>query len=281
MSTDYSKGSVYRDKNILWLGLPLFLLICIVSLKGILTPGFYARETLNWQIQSLAQDYTDLWLIAPVLLLSSLFAWKGNQKALFIWGGTMLYTCYTFVLYCFDVKFNAMFPLYCFCLGLSFYSVLYFLYLQLRKNAVSISVKKGLRKTAAVYFILIASLFYLLWLAEIIPSVLNNSVPRSITETGLFTNGVHVLDLSVILPLIFINGLLLLKNHPWSSMLTPVLLSFFILMDICIGFIVVMMYKHGLESSLTLAYVMGILAVFSALMLLLFLKSEINVKTQF
>src|SRR5450631_1289659 len=94
----------------------------IASCVGLFTPSFYSTETLNWQAQSVSQDFIDLVLIAPCLLITSILARRNNKIAILIWGGVLLYLTYTFVIYCFDIHFNKLFILYCFCLGLSFYS---------------------------------------------------------------------------------------------------------------------------------------------------------------
>src|SRR5688572_30684509 len=103
-----------HDRVILWISLPLAALVIFVSTWALLTPGFYSAETLNWQVQSSGQDLVDLFLVVPCLLVSSVLAYRKNRAATMIWGGTVLYTTYTFVIYCFAVHFNELF--FCYCL---------------------------------------------------------------------------------------------------------------------------------------------------------------------
>src|SRR5262245_26042156 len=105
--------------------LPLAAVVIACSLAGMLTPGFYEKETPNWQAQSYGQDLVDLFLIVPALLVTAV-AGRKNEKSFLVWGGVVLYVAYTFVLYCFDVHFNSLFFFYCIALGLSFYACLYF-----------------------------------------------------------------------------------------------------------------------------------------------------------
>jgi hypothetical protein len=56
------------------LSLPLALFVIIVSYAGLLIPDAYAKETTNWQAQTLAQDIFDLFLITPLLLITSWLA---------------------------------------------------------------------------------------------------------------------------------------------------------------------------------------------------------------
>ena len=50
----------------------LSVLISAVSLAGMFSEGFYAKEAFNWQIQALGQDEIDLFIITPVLLVTGI-----------------------------------------------------------------------------------------------------------------------------------------------------------------------------------------------------------------
>jgi hypothetical protein len=122
------------------------------------------------------------------------------------------------------------------------------------------------------YFILLAVVFYFLWLSEIIPAILNRTTPTSITETGLITNPVHVLDLSVLLPGLVFVAVNLIHRRIWGILLAPVVLTFLILMNITIGIIIVVMNIKGFEGELSAAIIMGILALFSLVLLVWYLR---------
>lgn len=185
-----------------------------------------------------------------------------------------MYLTYTFLIYCFAIHFNKLFVVYCLCLGLSFYAFALFLF-AIIKEKIKISVEnKTLLRFTGIYFIVIAVLFYLLWLSEIIPSILENKIPKSVTEAGLFTNAVHVIDLSVVLPAIFITGILLLKRNTLGFILTPMLLTFFVLMDITIGMLTVIMKMKGLDTELSVAVIMALLALLSLMLLIAFFRNS-------
>lgn len=258
---------------ILALSLPLGALTIIVSLTGLLTPGFYSAETSNWQAQSLGQDTVDLFLIVPCLWITALLIYRNKRNVLGLWGGVVLYLTYTFVLYCFEVHFNRVFLFYCLCLGLSFYSFLYFLFSHPSETFKIQFEKKAVTRFTGWYFIVISVMFYLLWLAELVPSIIHNTTPKSVVESGLFTNGVHVIDLSVFLPAIFITGVLLLRKNTLGLILAPVMLTFFVLMDITIGLLVILLNMKGLDNFPELAVIMGILALVSLSILVWFLRS--------
>jgi hypothetical protein len=129
-------------------------------------------------------------------------------------------------------------------------------------------------KVIGIYLIIISGIFYLLWLSEIVPATISNEIPKTVKEAGLFTNPVHVLDLAIILPGIFISGILLLKGNSIGLFLAPIMLTFFILMDLTIAFLMMMMIERGFEGSLMIAGLMVFLALISLVFLVWFFRSE-------
>ena len=264
--------SNHQGKIIIALSLPLSILIILVSYVGLFTPDFYSKETLNWQAQSTGQDFIDLFLITPCLLITAFPAFRNNKTAFKLWGGVMLYLTYTFVIYCFEVHFNKLFIFYCLALGLSFYSFVYFLFTKIKKPVEDWVLNKTIAKITGIYFLIISGIFFFLWLSEIIPAIIRDKIPKSVVESGLFTNAVQVIDLSVFLPGIFITGVFLLRKKTLGYLFTPALLVFFILMDITIGVLVVIMKMKNIETDLAVAIVMSVLALISLLLLILNLK---------
>lgn len=260
-----------EGKTNLFLSLILALLIIITSGPSLFSSNFYSKETSNWGTQSIGQDGIDLFLIAPLLIITSVFFYR-KRTALLLWSGILFYLIYTYVIYCFTLHFNKFFISYCVILGLSFYLFQYFLLSQIQKPIVKSMTNKRVRKIIGIYFIAIACLFYLLWLTEIIWAIMNNTMPASLVGTGLFTNPVHAIDLSVCLPALFITGFLLLKQNVFGLLLTPAMLVFCILMDITIGVLVVLMKSKGLEGDYSIAVVMFMLALLSAVLLIWFMK---------
>jgi hypothetical protein len=252
---------------ILWLSIPLVTIVAIASLYGLFTHDFYVRETPNWALQSRGQDLIDLVLVCPVLFMAAILIYRGSQKAMFVWAGTCLYLVYTFSIYAFAVHFNAMFLLYCLALGLAFYSMLYFITWLSKTDLTYNHSGHRVAKIIAIYFFIIAIAFMGLWLSTIIPDLRSTAIPSSLVETGVLTNPVHVIDLSVLLPGIFITGVLLWRRHPAGMALAPVILSFFVLMNITIGFLHMRMMQTGMVVTPVLVYVMGALALWSMYLL--------------
>lgn len=254
-------------KTILGLSIPLALLVIIASCFGIFSDNFYLRETPNWNTQAIGQDIIDLCIATPILLIAAFLSYRQYKSAIFIWGGTVIYFLYTFLIYAFSVHFNSMFIIYCLALGLSFYSFLYFLVVIGKEPVNEWFSEKVPIKFTAVYLIIISVMFYLLWFSQIIPSIAGGTIPPDLLESGLFTNPVHVIDISVFLPAIFLTAALLLKRNSFGFLLAPAILMFFILMDITLAFLTVIMNSRGIETSYTIAIIMSALALFSFFLL--------------
>ena len=230
-----------------------------VSCVGLMTPGFYAVETRNWQAQSVGQDFMDAILLTPVLLISAFLAYRGHRFAGQVWAGANLYLAYTFVIYCFSIHFNFLFPLYTLILGLSVYSLVYFFYKNMTERSTPAQVSPG--SVTGYYFLAVAVIFYLLWLSDILASILHHQIPATLAEAGLVTNPVHALDLSMILPAIFMNGILLLRQHWLGALLAPVMLTFSTLMNLTIAGLMVVLHLYGLEANWIVAGIMCVLAL--------------------
>ena len=255
-----------QNRIIFGLSVPTLLLLTAVSIAGICLPGIY-KETPNWKVQAQGQDVIDLILIVPSLLIAVVLTKKNHRFGLPLWGGTMSYLIYTFVIYCFAVHFNLLFVPYCLILGLSFYSMVCFFHCAFGEGGIGDLAGKIPERTIGVYFILIACVFYFLWLSRILPATFSKSIPNEIVEMGLPVNPVHALDLSVCLPGFLVAGIFLLRKNPFGRLIAPVLLIFSVLMDITIAVMIVAMKMRGLTGDIVPAIFVGGLAVFSGVLL--------------
>jgi len=254
-----NKGNIV----IVILSFPLAALITLVSCIALFNPGFYGAETLNWQTQALGQDMIDLLVVVPALLLTPFFSDRKYSTVSLIWAGIILYIIYTFMIYCFSVHFNMLFPLYCAILGLSFYYFLWFILSIIKKPVLGKIYYGTATRITGIYFVVISLVFYFLWLSEIISSIMRGAQPESLVKTNLFTNPVHVIDLAFFLPGLFLSGLFILRRNRLSHVLTIVMLTFFIIMNITIGWLAFLLKKRGLETSGLVTIIMTGLALIS------------------
>ncbi|WP_206663590.1 hypothetical protein [Sporolactobacillus shoreae] len=214
------------DKRLIYFTLPIVILMTVTSLTGIFYPGIYDKETTDWFAQTIGQDFSNLLVTVPALLITSFFASKGSRIGKIIWSRVMITNVYAFVIYSFAVPFNFLFHIYCAILGLSVYSVIYFFIKHLTTDFKNWFTDRVPVKAVGIFLIVIAALFVLLWLSQSLPGALANRVPESVAADGLLTNPVHVLDFSFYLPLMFLSGCLLLKKRTLGYFLAPMMLVF-------------------------------------------------------
>lgn len=163
--------------------------------------------------------------------------------------------------------------MYCLILGSSFYLFLLVI-LELSKMDVNswFDEKVPVRLTG-VYLILISALFTLLWLKDVVPAILKNSVPRTVSDNNLLVNPVHVLDLSLALPGLIVVAALLMKKRRLGYILTPVLLVFLILLTVALLGMVMMAQARGITEDMSISGIFVVLALVSAVLLYSYLKN--------
>lgn len=252
------------------LTLIIALLICLTSWQGLISSETYAKETPDWAIQAMGQDLINICII-PFYLLSALFITREKTYSPLIWIGITCYFIYTFLIYCFDIHFNRLFLLYTLILGMTIYSLVFLLYAYRNKFRMTKS-NSLLSQLTGGYFIFIAVLFYGIWFSEILLANLLNTTPKGLEQ--LPTNPVHVLDMCIVLPGIFISGILLIRKTELGYFLAPIVLTFSLLMELTIGVLLVIFVKGGQETHTGFIWFIFCLAFISLALLFYNLKNR-------
>jgi hypothetical protein len=250
----------------------LALLVALTSLGGILLPTTYARETPNWAAQAVGQDWANLLVASPWLTISATLALRGSRRALLALGGVYAYFIYQFAIYAFAVHFNQFFLAYCAALGVSVFALVGLAAHVRRGDLTGPATGRGPVRVAGVFLIAVGALFAVAWLGEIVPAMATGAAPGALDETGLLTNPVHVLDLSVVLPLHVLAGVWLLRRKPAGHVLAAVVLGFGALMAASIAGLMIVMRQRGFEASWVALIGMAIISVLSATLLALLLR---------
>jgi hypothetical protein len=267
-----SRGGRLRPPTAVLAAFPLALLVAISSLAGIFVPSTFARETANWAAQGIGQGWFDLCVTVPYLIIAAIGALRGSRRTLFLLAGGFAYTLYEFLIYAFAVHFNAFFLVYCAGLGLSFFALAAISMHLPREEVSGWFVEPVPVRTVGVLLVAVGTLFALAWLGEIIPAIARGDVPKSVAESGGTTNPVHVIDLSVVLPLHLIAGVALMRRRPAGYVLAPVVLTFGVLMAASIAGMMLVMGGRGLERSWSVVGGMAFVSLLSVLALVFILK---------
>ncbi|MBN2011639.1 hypothetical protein JW960_20080 [candidate division KSB1 bacterium] len=267
----------FQLKVILVLCIILAISLSIASYFGAFIPATYEQDAPSMAAQGIGQDMVDLFLVVPLLLSSLFFMLRNNKSAHFILTGTLFYVVYSFFIYSFGVHFNQMFLIYCLTLGVSLYAFILMLY-QLGSRDVENWFKEKLPvRSIGILLIVIAVMFYLLWLKDVVPAILAHTVPPSISNYNLLVNPVHVLDLAIALPGLIIAAILLMKKNRFGFILAPVFLVFIIILTMALAGMVLMLNMKAISDDTSLMGVFIVLAIISAGFLFLALR---NIKAE-
>ena len=210
----------------LWLSISAASLAAAGSIVGLRNPALvYGKETAAFFDASIAQDIVNLFLVAPVSVVLGILAFHGSLRSWLCLLGFLAFTAYNYAIYAFSIHFGPLFLVWVAVLGLSVYafagSAAALHPSDLRGRLGSFSVR-----LPGWFLVATAVLFTYLWLSEILPDLLAGGPSTSATTWNVPSNPVHVLDLAIFLPGVFVVGLLLLRRHQLGRAFAPNALIF-------------------------------------------------------
>ncbi|TCC08505.1 hypothetical protein [Kribbella soli] len=257
----------------LWLSVTAAVLAAAGSVAGLAVPGsIYHQETAVLADASTAQDIVNLFLVAPLTAVLGVLASRGSLRAYLCWLGFVAFTVYNYAIYAFSIHFGPLFLVWVAVLGLSLFAMIGGL-----ATLDTASVKEHFRDRGeplpAWFLIVVAALFAVLWLSEIVPDLLAGNPSTSATEWKVPTSPVHVLDLAFFLPAALASGVLLLRRHPVGYATAPAQLSWVVLtcLPILVGPFVA--DSRGHKPGWTVMAPLGVLFVIALMALVLLLRS--------
>lgn len=265
--------STTQIKLITILTIIMLIFLATASIFGIFVDITYARETASMAAQGIGQDIVDLFLVVPAVVITLVLMRRNKRIATLLFGGLIFYVLYSFIIYSLGVHFNLMFLVYCFTLGTASFVFIFYFYLLSRVNVKDWFNEKTPNQGLAILFIIVAAMFYMLWLKDLIPAIINNEVPESVTDYNLLVNPVHVIDLSFALPGLIITSLLLLNKHNLGYLLAPIALVFIIILTIALAAMVIMTRIKEISEDATIAIIFIILSFVSIGFLWSFLRN--------
>jgi hypothetical protein len=206
------------------LGVAVLPLLAIASIAGVAWPGLY-RDPDVIAAQAIGQDWVTLLLAVPALAIGLVAARRGSRLARIVALGVLGYAAYAYALYAFGTRHNELFLVYVAILGLSVWGLVAGLAAESAAARLAPRVPPRLAwRWIGGLFIALAVVFAGIWLSEIIPALVRGETPRTVQEWGTPTNGVHVLDLGFVLPILAWTGVRLWRREPAAVVVGGVLL---------------------------------------------------------
>jgi hypothetical protein len=171
---------------------------------------------------SRGQDVLTL-VAVPVLIWAGYRSRAGSLRGHLLWLGVVGYVAYADATYLIGVPHNDAFLLYAAAVGLSTAALLDGL-LRIDMAAVAPAFAGLPRRGVGWFLIVTGEAFALLWLADIVPAIPGDQLPRSLGAYDM-TSPIHVLDLTFVLPAVISTGVLLVRGHPAGPVLGTVVLA--------------------------------------------------------
>ena len=221
------KSKMTRDwmaRYALYLSIGVILMATTASLATLMFPDrIYVDETGSFVAQDAGQNLVNLILAIPLLGFSLLWFRTGNEKARYIWMGTLFYFVYTYLSAVMLFAFNSLFLVYVAIFSMALYAlILVFIDMDIRSIRIDISSRVS-RRTTYVLFFLVAMIL-LLWLPEIISLSISGETSERLAQDGHRTYVITALDLGLLVPLGLLSGFLIIKREPLGYVLAPILL---------------------------------------------------------
>jgi hypothetical protein len=208
-----------------FLGLATLLvpLMGFAALLGVAWTGLY-RDPDVLVPQLVGQDWVTLVLATPVLALALGRARRGSRLAWIVALGVVGYAAYGYALYAFATRHNELFLVYVAILGASVWALVAgFQAVPRARGGGDLKPRLAWRWIGG-FFVGLAILFAAIWLSDIVPALLRRETPANVRDWGTPTNGVHVLDLAFLLPIIAWTGSRLWRRDGGAVVVGGVLL---------------------------------------------------------
>ncbi len=256
----------------LWLTVPIALLVAIAAGGGVFMGDLY-RDSPNLVVQARGQDLITLLVALPALVIGAWLAGRGSQRARLVWLGALVYTVYTYVGYAFAVRFNPLFLVYVALLGCSTYALIGGL-VTTERNVIKTSfTARTPVKAVSIYLVVIAALFYALWLSDALPASLAGQPTQGLIDAGTPTNFVQVLDMAWLLPALAITAVNLWRKQPIGYTLAGALLTYAVLLTLAVLSMVVFMVRAGQPVVVPQVVIFVVLFAVSSSMVIGYLKN--------
>jgi hypothetical protein len=204
-----------------WLSFACAAIAGAGSVVGLLASDrIYGQETPAFISTSLAQDIVNLFVASPLIVILGIRVLRGSALAYVCWLGTLAFTAYSYAIYAFSIHFGLLFLLWVAVLGLAFYALVGSLATVDAQQVKDRFAGRAL-PLACWTLTVLAVLFMLLWLKEIVPDLLAGGASTSASSWNIPTNPVHVLDLAIYLPAVLISASMLQRRRPFGYATAP------------------------------------------------------------
>lgn len=232
--------------------------------------GLYYYDTVSSAAQMQANDLIALVVGLPLLVISTLLAFRGSLRGRLLLTGTLGFFLYTYLSMSMLTSYNALFLVYVALFTLGLYAfILCMLSFNLSDLPRHFSARLPRRAIAVVLFA-VGGFLFLAWMGKIVPPLLQNGTPPLENTTTLV---IQALDLALIAPLAVLSGVLLLKRSAWGYLLASVTVLKGLTMALAVSTMAINMALQGVPESLAIMIPFLVLTALNLIVAMLLLKN--------
>jgi hypothetical protein len=216
MSSELRPWHVLTTVSVLGLG-------ALSTLLGLFRPGHY-RDAPGLVVSYQIQDLTILLIGIPVLAGGLWYTMRGSVRGRVVWLGGLAYMTYMWASIAVQITFNELFLVYVALFGLSLFTFVGG-FATTDADAIRAAVEGRIRPSLYSGFLVLIGLgLAALWLSDIVPALLDGTIPRLVEEAGPQSMVTHVIDLGVVVPSIFLSAAWLYQRRTWGFVFAGVVL---------------------------------------------------------
>jgi hypothetical protein len=198
------------------------VLMLLQSCTGLLFRGLY-RDNLFVKSAWYGNDWVTLTLAVPLLVLALIEAMRGSRRAMLLWLGMLAYSVYNYAFYVFGSVLNAFFLVFVALFTASLYALIFGLTsLDAEAIAQAFSPRTPARRIS-VYMFLWAIVLSGLWVFQSLDFAYTGELPEIVLVTNYPTNVTAILDLSLMVPAVFLSAWLLWHRQAWGYSLAVIM----------------------------------------------------------
>jgi hypothetical protein len=204
--------------------------------------GLYYYDTVSSAAQQQGNDIVTLFVALPLLVVSTWMTLRGSLRGRLLLTGTTGFFLYTYLSMSMLTAFNALFLVYVAIFGLSLYAfILCMLSFDLETLPSHFSDRLPRGWIAALLFV-IGAFLTLAWLGRVLSPLVQGTPPLLDNSTTMV---IQAMDLSLVVPLAVLSGILLLRRSAWGYLLTSVFVLKAIALGLAVSAMVVNMTLAG------------------------------------
>lgn len=270
---------ISREVRLMRLGLPAalslaFAVVCVAAMAITVFNPDVLREPDVTTVGSARGTALILLVIGlPVLLIAVNTALVGSsRRAEIVWLGTLGYALYNVAVFAIGTAFTRLFPLYLAMFALALWSLIT-LVIRLSRDDSTCDVGPNLRRRATSGYLVFTAFFtVVLWSSQLIPALVDNSVPSGLEKTSMPTSLFHVMDFSFVVPLTILAANWLWQRQRRGYLAAGVFLVYGLIESIGVATDQWFAHREDPSSSLAGIPIFLVLAVIGAIVLVAYLR---------